>query len=397
MMSAARTTLNRNPTRESNKAMSAAMERNEDLLRMDPHAGLGQLAEETGGFLIANTNDLRAGFERIETDMRNYYLLTYVPSNDNFDGKFRQIAVKVKRPGVHVSSRRGYFAIRETSGLPVAAHEAPAIAALDKTPVPNAFPMFTAALRFPERARPQLLPLVVEVSTANITFAPTEDGKSYRSDFTVLVRFRDAGNQIIDKLSQRYEVTGPIEAIEKAKQGQVIFYRQPELPTGTYTMETVVYDALSQKASVRFKTIEQTEQNPDELRMSSLMVVSRGEKVPTDQRPADNPLFVGEMLLYPNLGAPLKKGTDHELAFFFTAYLGGGTASDLAGTIELLQDAKVVARAPMTLPKADENGRVQQVSRLPIDALAPGRYQLRVQVQQGSATVSKMTEFRVVS
>ena len=397
MMAAARTRLNRNPMRETNQAMSAAMERNEDLLRMDPHSGLGQLAEETGGFLIANTNDLRAGFERIETDMRNYYLLTYVPSNDNFDGRFREIDVKVNRPGVTVYSRRGYFAVRESSGLPVASHEAPAIAALDRTPVPNAFPVFSAALRFPERTRPHLLPLVVEVSTANITFVPTEDGKSYRSDFTVLVRFKDAGNEVIDKQSQRYEVSGPIGGIETAKTGNVIFYRQPELPPGVYSMETVVYDALSKKASVRFRTIEQPEVSPDDLRVSSLMLISRGERVPADQRPADNPLFVGEMLLYPNLGAPLKKGADSELAFFFTAYPGGGTSTDLQGTIELLHDAKVVARAPMEMSKADADGRVQQVSRLPIEGLAPGRYQLRVVVQQGTASVARTTEFRIVS
>lgn len=395
MLAQAKATLSRNPSRDSNQAMMTAMERNEDLLRMDPHAGLGQLAEETGGFLIANTNDLRAGFERIETDMRNYYMLTYVPSNDAFDGKFRQIGVKVKRPGVSVHSRRGYFAVRE-SGLPVSSYEAPALAALDRTPVPNAFPVFASALRFPERARPHLLPLVVEVATAGLSFVPSDDKKTYRSDFTVLVRFKDGAGNVIDKLSQRYEVSGPIEGVEQAKQGQVIFYRQPELPPGTYTMETVVYDALSQKASVRFRTIEQADIDPDALRLSSLMLVRRGEKVPADQRPADNPLFVGEMLLYPNLGAPLKKGDDSELAFFFTAYPGGGTETNLNGTIELLQDAKVVARAPMSLERPDIEGRIQQVSRLPIEALAPGRYQLRVLVQQGAQTAAGMTEFRIV-
>ena len=79
--------------------MTEALETNEALLRADPHSGLGLLADQTGGFLIANSNDLRDGFGRIDTDMRNYYVLTYVPKNTNFDGKFRTIDVKVKRPG----------------------------------------------------------------------------------------------------------------------------------------------------------------------------------------------------------------------------------------------------------------------------------------------------------
>jgi hypothetical protein len=46
---------------------------------------------------------------------------------------------------------------------------------------------------------------------------------------------------------------------------------------------------------------------------------------------------------------------------------------------------------------ADAEGRVQQVSRLPIGSLNPGRYQLRVVVQQGTAAVARTTEFRIVS
>lgn len=393
MLATAKSNLNRNPTREPANAMMAALERNEDLLRMNPHSGLGQLAEETGGFLIANTNDLRGGFERIETDMRNYYLLTYVPKNDSFDGRFREIEVKVRRPGVTVSARKGYFAVRE-SAVPVRDFEAPALVKLEQVPVPNAFPVRAAAFRFPEPKRPNLMSVVVQLPTSAVTFAPADDGKTYHTDFTVLVRFRDASEQVIDKMAQHYEITGPIDGIESAKTGQVIFYRQPELPPGLYTMETVVYDALSDKASVRFATVEQPAVEDDRLRMSSLMLVSRGERVTSGD--TANPLFVGDMIVYPNLGTPLKKGADAELAFFFTAY-PGSPGSSLSATVELLRDAKLLARAPLPLEAGDEAGRVQQISRLPIDGLDPGRYQLRVLVTEGDTTVAQSAEFRIVS
>ena len=90
------------------------------ILRRDPHSGLGQLSDETGGVLIGNTNDLTGGLKRIDQDMRNYYMLSYVPKNDKFDGKFRPIAVKVKRGGVDVASRKGYYAVR--SAGPDAGH-----------------------------------------------------------------------------------------------------------------------------------------------------------------------------------------------------------------------------------------------------------------------------------
>ena len=101
-------TLGRDPTADvTDRPMMMALEKNEDLLRADPHSGLGQLADQTGGFLIANTNNLRNGFERIDTDMRNYYVLTYVSKNPVYDGKFRTIDVKVKRNGARIALAQG--------------------------------------------------------------------------------------------------------------------------------------------------------------------------------------------------------------------------------------------------------------------------------------------------
>ena len=232
------------------------LEGNEESLRRDPRFGLGTLAQDTGGLLFNNTNNLRQGFERVESDLRNYYLVGYTPSNDKFDGRFRAIEVKVKRPGLTVAARKGYFAVRDPGGVPVNTWEAPALGALEQKPVPNAFPVRAAALLFPERGRPGLVPVVVDLKTAPLTFLATDDGKTYSSDFTVLVRFLDGQNQVARKVSEHYEVRGPIAQIERAKQGEVIFYRESELPAGLYTMETVVYDAPSGKSSVRFSTVE---------------------------------------------------------------------------------------------------------------------------------------------
>ena len=51
------------PRREttSNEPLTKALERNEDVLRQDPHTGLGELAQGTGGLIFDNTNNLRQG------------------------------------------------------------------------------------------------------------------------------------------------------------------------------------------------------------------------------------------------------------------------------------------------------------------------------------------------
>ena len=98
--------------------LSKALEKNEDVLRQDPHNGLGELARGTGGLLFDNTNNLRQGFDRVESDLRNYYLLGYTPTNETYDGHFRKIEVKVKRSGVIVAARKGYFAVRDPAADP---------------------------------------------------------------------------------------------------------------------------------------------------------------------------------------------------------------------------------------------------------------------------------------
>jgi hypothetical protein len=70
------------------------------------------LADNTDGVTIIENNDLGAGLRRLADDLSAYYLLGYYSTNGTFDGKFRQIEVKVKTPGVRVSARRGYLAPR---------------------------------------------------------------------------------------------------------------------------------------------------------------------------------------------------------------------------------------------------------------------------------------------
>ena len=101
----------------------------------DPESG--QLAEETGGFLVADTNDATDGFRKIQEEMRFYYLLSYSPTDSRFDGRFRTISVETERSGVKLYTRKGYLAVSPDTVVPVRTHEAPALALLDRRPAPR--------------------------------------------------------------------------------------------------------------------------------------------------------------------------------------------------------------------------------------------------------------------
>jgi VWFA-related protein len=83
---------------------------------------LRELADNTDGYAVVNTNDLDAGVRRISDDLSSYYLLGYYSTNAARDGKFRRIEVKVKPKDVSVSARRGYYApMPATASAPVIA------------------------------------------------------------------------------------------------------------------------------------------------------------------------------------------------------------------------------------------------------------------------------------
>ncbi|AMY08071.1 VWFA-related Acidobacterial domain protein [Luteitalea pratensis] len=75
------------------------------------------LADNTDGLAVINTNDLDGGAARIVRDLSSYYLLGYYSANEQLDGKWRTIKVRVKRPGVEVRARKGYRALRREDML----------------------------------------------------------------------------------------------------------------------------------------------------------------------------------------------------------------------------------------------------------------------------------------
>jgi hypothetical protein len=76
------------------------------------------LAERTGGRAFYNNNDLRGALRQASDDGPASYLLGYYPSHKSWNGKFREIKVKVARPNIQLRYRRGYFAQPEVPSDP---------------------------------------------------------------------------------------------------------------------------------------------------------------------------------------------------------------------------------------------------------------------------------------
>ncbi len=79
---------------------------------------LERLCEETGGraFFTGDMLALERSFTKIATELRSQYLITYRPTNDQYDGSYRRVEVKLANGNdkFRLRTKRGYKAVRDS-------------------------------------------------------------------------------------------------------------------------------------------------------------------------------------------------------------------------------------------------------------------------------------------
>ncbi len=125
---------------------------------------LKTVSENTGGFVITDTNAPAPQIQQLLRENSSYYLIGYAPLNTRAEGRYRKIEVKVKRPDVTVRTRKGYFeaeparaknATRSTSNV-----SGSGLGILPKTDLPMSLTIAPFAL---QRERNAALAIVVRI------------------------------------------------------------------------------------------------------------------------------------------------------------------------------------------------------------------------------------------
>jgi VWFA-related protein len=103
----------------------ASMALNEDVL--------AELADGSGGTYFHNSNDLEAGFKLLAAAPEYVYILELSLDKVKPDGAYHRLKVKVKRDGLQLQARRGYFAPKPEKGKPEKHESEIEKAGIDKT------------------------------------------------------------------------------------------------------------------------------------------------------------------------------------------------------------------------------------------------------------------------
>lgn len=354
-------------------------------IQMNTQLGLAQLAEGTGGFLIANTNVLKTPLRRIVEDIATHYELAYRPPSEKYDGHFRRIEVRVLRPGLKVQSRTGYFALPPLRNRALLPFELPLLRALSQSPLPQAFEYRAGALQFRKTRDAAQCVLVFELPIRNVMLVDDVTTKSYRTRVSFLALIKDAGGEVVEKVSRDVPFSGPLDRLEAFRRGNFIYTQPVLLPAGRYTVETAVLDRESSRASTRRLALV-IPGHERGVALSSLALVRRADPA-TDRNPADPLEFRGGKVT-PTLVDEAQVNV--RPALYFVVYPDAGLPDRPELIVDYLQDGEVILRATPTLEAPEADGSIPFLAMAP-EGLKPGQYVVRATVRQGATAAQERT------
>jgi VWFA-related protein len=314
-----------------------------------------ELAESTGGFPIANTNEIAAPMQRVMEDIRSHYELAYTPTSSNYDGRFRKIDIKIMRPHVTVQTRKGYFALPDVNGKPLQPFEAIALNAINSHAPSHDVSYNVAVMKFrplEDRIQHQV---AFDIPVSSLRTKPGASGKnSIRAGLVALIR--NQSGEIIAKIGRELARTVMEPAARIADDDHILYEELVELPPGHYIMDTAVTDELAARTSVKrvalyvppekdfgLSSLELVRDQDNSSSQSSIVLAAAENRtlpVLSDSIPSTKPVYL-----------------------YFVVY-PGKTQTQPRVSLQVLREGREVARKIVDLPESRPDGSVPIMLKL---------------------------------
>jgi VWFA-related protein len=360
--------------------------------RANSQTALGELAESTGGALIANTNDLRTPLHKLAEDIQTYYEITYNPEIKTYDGSFRKITIKMSSSDLRVQSRSGYIALPPAmaKGSVLRAFEVPLLTALDAPELPEAFGYEATAMHFRGLQGEPVCEFIMDVPLVEVTLEKQATGSSSgRLSYVALLK--DGKGEVVKKFQNDRAFNVPADKLEGFKAGHFIYTEHFGLAPGPYTVETAVLDGTGNRISARKGSLTMPAAGTG-LALSSVAFVRNTKDRETSTRDAD-PLVVGAKVVSPEISPVINKSGAEALPFYLVVYPDKNGLESPQLIMEFSRNDQVLMRAPAQLGQPDRDGRIPFVASIPLARLEPGDFKLRFIVKQGSETAEETASF----
>ena len=354
----------------------------------DTQASLRALSESTGGFMTANSNDMRKPFQHIIGDIDAHYEAVYHPSADKYDGHLRKIEVKLAKADYTVESRSGYFALPYFGGSPtLTPYETAGLSVLNgPSPLPRTFDFRTAAFSFrPGDSSQSAAVFELPVSSLTATAEPGQNRHRIHASLFALVK--DSNGQIVDKFSQDAPYEIPDDKLAGLQATTITWTHPMQLPAGHYTIETALLDREGRRASTGTAEFDSAEKSG--LGMSSVLLVQRVEPV-KGQIDASDPFEFAANKVVPDLSGTVNPANQSYV--YFVVYPDAASSEKPQIQVQFMVNGEEMANQTADLPAADSTGAVPMV----VAAVAkPGNCELKITAIQGDKSLAHSVSYTV--
>ena len=360
------------------------------VLSANKQAGLRDLAESTGGFLIANTNNTEQLLKHVMEDVDTHYEVTYQPSAPGYDGKFRKIEVKLTRPSLDARTREGYYALPRPQGKAMGVSDMAGLRALNQNPRPSAFDYSASTLRFGSAADGTTQYAVVfNVPIADLTSTPDPAAHTHRYHASLLALARGADGQVEDWVSRDVPANVADQFVPGLQTRHMTWERSFHLPPGRHTIETVVVDAEGNRSSARVLQIDNpASSGPD---LSDIMLAQRVDEL-NRQMDETDPFEVDGRRVIPLASTNLSASANPFL--YFVLYPQKGDREKARVKVQFLHDGRQMASKTMSIPDKSEEG---EYPMLITAAQKPGSYQVHITLTQGKASAERTLSYNIAA
>jgi VWFA-related protein len=363
---------------------------------------LRSVAEGTGGFAAVNQNDLNNSFGRIIQENSSYYVLGYYPSADKRDGRFRNVDVKVRRPGLTVRARKGYLApvSKSASATPKNGFDAKIPAPIREalaSPLPTRdVPLAVFAAPFAGVRPKASVAVTIEIDASRLPFAE-KDGV-FNEDLEIHIMAIDAAG----KLQGGGRDAAPLH-LRPANHEAVLknglrITRRLELTPGRYQIHVAVRETNGGAIGTIRQDLDVPDFSKGSLQMSGIALTAASTARTLTANP--DPEFKDVLPAPATTTRDFPRGDT--LALFAEIYDNESARHKVAIKASVLAgDGQVVFTAGderSTDELQGKKGGFGYTTKIPLAAIPPGRYLLRVEAQalvSKGASVARELEFRV--
>lgn len=244
--------------------------------------GLEYITEKTGGSAFINQNSIQKGIERMLKDQKGYYLLAYQPDDELFDPakrRFNKLTVRVKRPGLRVRYRSGFFSVTDSEANPKKlTPQEQLLAALTSPFAGGDIDLQLTTLYAGQEKKEALMRALLHLKGDGLQFVEDADGWQ-KAKFEILaVVFGDNGT-IVEQINQTQAIkardAGLREILEK---GLVLSVGVPVKKPGAYQMRVAVRDETSGQIGSAFQFIEVPNLKKSGIVLSGIVLDGSGKR-----------------------------------------------------------------------------------------------------------------------